>query len=228
MKDMSRIRDHFPKRLVPVFLLVFFLGPMGPAEQSQSSSPYITRLELQGKRLMVTGVNFDETAVIQLEGERQRTRSDPDSPTTLLMAKRAGSNIGNASPTGITVRNHSGLISNTLFIYKTESFSAQYVLVSTLPTANINNDHLAALLLKPDEYFIVDLGGLPGFQNPNIQTGDPGAILQPLVQDPFMPVFEKYLYRVTGSGTVGLTFTATFDSPPPFPPPVLNVLVTVE
>lgn len=93
---------------------------------------------------------------------------------------------------------------------------------------NINNVHVAAPLLRLGEYFIVDFGTQPGFINPDIQTQDPQAILQPVVQDRFQPGSGKYLYRVTESGNAALTFTETFDTPPAFPPVRLNVFVTVE
>ena len=224
MKDLSRLRRRFRQLLITLF---FLLAP-GPAPHSQSNAPYITRLELQGKKLIVTGVNFDESSVIQVDGERQRTRPDSESPRTVLIAKRAGSNIAEGSPSRITVKNSDGQLSNLQLIYKADSFSAHYVDASILPVVNINNVHVATPLLKLGEYFIVDFGTQPGFVNQNIQTQDPQAILQPVVQDGFQPGSGKYLYRVTESGDAALSFTETFDTPPAFPPFILNVLVTVE
>src|SRR5215467_2639174 len=236
MKDLSRLRRRFRQLLITLF---FLLAP-GPAPHSQSNAPYITRLELQGKKLIVTGVNFDESSVIQVDGERQRTRPDSESPRTVLIAKRAGSNIAEGSPSRITVKNSDGQLSNLQLIYKADSFSAQYVDASSLPVVNINNVHsepfsavarrydVATPLLKLGEYLIVDFGTQPGFANPGIQTQDPQAILQPVVQDGFQPGSGKYLYRVTESGDAALSFTETFDTPPAFPPFILNVLVTAE
>jgi len=209
-------------------ITLFFLLAPGPAPHSQSNAPYITRLELQGKKLIVTGVNFDESSVIQVDGERQRTRPDSESPRTVLIAKRAGSNIAEGSPSRITVKNSDGQLSNLQLIYKADSFSAHYVDASILPVVNINNVHVATPLLKLGEYFIVDFGTQPGFVNQNIQTQDPQAILQPVVQDGFQPGSGKYLYRVKESGDAALSFTETFDTPPAFSPFILNVLVTVE
>src|SRR5262252_4682661 len=126
MTDLARLRrGHFRRVLfsLPLLSVFFCLGTSGPGAQS-AQYPGISRLELQGKRLIATGGNFDEGAVIQVEGERQRTRPDPDSPATVLIAKRAGINFGRNTPTGITVRNHDGLTSNELFIYKTDTFAA--------------------------------------------------------------------------------------------------------
>lgn len=130
MKDLSRPRRRFRQLLITLF---FLLAP-GPAPHSQSNAPYITRLELQGKKLIVTGINFDESAVIQVDGERQRTRPDSDSPGTVLIAKRAGSNIAEGSPAHITVKNPDGQLSNLELIYRADSFSAQYVDASLLPS----------------------------------------------------------------------------------------------
>jgi len=221
MKDLSRLRRRFRQLLITLF---FLLAP-GPAPHSQSNAPYITRLELQGKKLIVTGVNFDESAVIQVDGERQGTRPDSESPRTVLIAKRAGSNIAEGSPSRIIVKNSDGQLSNLQLIYKADSFSAQYVDASLLPVVNINNVHVATPLLRLGEYFIVDFGTQPGFVNPDNQTQ---AILQRVVQDGFQPGSGKYLYRVTESGDAALSFTETFDTPPAFPPFILNVLVTVE
>src|SRR5215471_7347785 len=104
MKDLSRLRRHYPRLLIQLLLLL----ASGLAAQSQSNAPYITRLELQGKRLIVTGTNLDENARVFVDGERQKTRPDSDSPGTVLIAKWAGSNIDEGSPSRITVRNPDG------------------------------------------------------------------------------------------------------------------------
>jgi len=211
--------------LVAFFFLILAAGP---AAQPQSNAPYITKLELQGKKLIVTGVNFDESAVIQVDGERQRTRPDSDSPGTVLIAKRAGSNIAEGSPARIVVKNPDGQLSNLQFIYKADSFSAQYVDASLLTAVNINNLHIARLLLRSGEYFIVAFGRPPGFPAPDVQTQDPQALLQPLVQDGFGPSTGIYLLRVTTSGNASLSFTDTYTTPPPFPPFMLDVSLAVE
>src|SRR5215467_12834476 len=219
MKDLSRLRRRFRQLLITLF---FLLAP-GPAPHSQSNAPYITRLELQGKKLIVTGVNFDESAVIQVDGERQRTRPDSDSPGTVLIAKRAGSNIAEGSLARIVMKNPDGQLSNLQFIYKADSFSAQYVDASLLTAVNINNLHIATLLLRPGEYFIVAFGRAPGVPAPDVQAQDPQAILQPLVQDGFGPSTGIYLFRVTTSGNASLSFADTYTTPPPFPPFMLDV-----
>jgi len=210
--------------LIPLLLLL----ASGLAAQSQSNAPYITRLELQGKRLIVTGTNLDENARVFVDGERQKTRPDSDSPGTVLIAKRAGSNIDEGSPSRITVRNPDGQLSNLQLIYKADSFSAQYVMLAILPPQSINNDRVAALVLRAGEYFIVDLGPLTGSQNTEFHTRDPQAIVQLVVQDGFPQASGKYLYRVTASGNAELSFKQTFDTPPPFPPFILTVFVNVQ
>jgi len=224
MKDLSRPRTRFARLLIALLLL----SAAGPASQLQSNTPFITRLELQGKKLIVTGTNFDEGAIILVDGERQRTKPDSDSPATLLIAKRAGSNIAEGSPSRITVKNPDGQISNIQLIYKADSFSAQYVMASLLPPVSVNNEHAAPLSLRPGEYFILDFGTQTGFLNPDIQIQDPHEILLPVVQDGFQSGSGKYLYRVTASGNASLSFTQTFETPPPFPPFILNAFLNVE
>jgi len=206
--------------------LFFLILAAGPAAQPQSNPPFITRLELQGKRLIVTGTNLDENARVFVDGERQKTRPDSDSPGTVLIAKWAGSNIDEGSPSRITVRNPDGQLSNLQLIYKADSFSAQYVMLAILPPQSINNDRVAALVLRAGEYFIVDLGPVTGSQNTDIR--DPQGIVQLVVQDGFPQASGKYLYRVTASGNAELSFKQTFDTPPPFPPFILTVFVNVQ
>jgi hypothetical protein len=225
MMDLSRPRRRRAQLLIALFFLILAAGPAG---QSQSYAPYITRLELQGKKLIVTGVNFDESAVIEVDGERQSSRPDSGSPGTVIIAKRAGSNIREGSLALITVKNPDGQISNIQAIYKADSFSAQYVDASLLPAVNINNLHIARLLLRSGEYLIVAFGRPPGFPAPNLQTQDTQAILQPVVQDGFGPSTGIYLYRATASGNASLSFTDSYDTPPPFPPFTLAASLAVQ
>ena len=53
----------------------------------------ITNASISGKKLFVTGENFEPGVVILLNGEQQITRNDDQNPTTLLIAKKAGKKI---------------------------------------------------------------------------------------------------------------------------------------
>jgi hypothetical protein len=64
---------------------------------------------VKGKKLILTGVNFMEGAVILVNGEPQKTRNDEESPSTTLIAKKAGKNITDNSAVTIQVESANGL-----------------------------------------------------------------------------------------------------------------------
>lgn len=59
-------------------------------QDGTASLPLITSALASGKKLFVYGINFDSGSVILLNGEQQRTRSNPDNPRTVLIGKKAG------------------------------------------------------------------------------------------------------------------------------------------
>ena len=70
-------------------------GTMTIAEQTvtvtqQGLTPVIDNAAREGKKLIVIGERFDDGARILINGERQKTANDPDSPTTRLIGKKAG------------------------------------------------------------------------------------------------------------------------------------------
>lgn len=72
----------------------------------------IESASVTGKRLLVTGRGFAPGAVVLLNGEQQKTRNDALSPTTLLIAKRAGKQITENQPVTLQVRNPDGSFSD--------------------------------------------------------------------------------------------------------------------
>jgi len=72
--------------------------------------PVITSVTRQGKNLMVTGMNFDDGAVILLNGDRQKTLHDDQNPTTVLIGKKVGKFIQPGDR--VRVRNSDGTESN--------------------------------------------------------------------------------------------------------------------
>ncbi len=77
------------------------------------SSPLaITGASIKGKKLFVTGDRFSSGAVIILNGEQQKTENDGASPTTLLIARRAGKQIPVGQAVTVQVRNPDGALSN--------------------------------------------------------------------------------------------------------------------
>src|SRR5215471_11241869 len=88
------------RSLVTVFVLL--IGTTGfPSVSSMAGAsvlqpqdtPRITSARVKGKKLILTGENFADGAVILLNGEPQKTRNDEGSPSSILIAKKAGINI---------------------------------------------------------------------------------------------------------------------------------------
>ena len=71
--------------------------------------PRITSASVAAKKLFIFGENFDDGAVILLNGEEQKTRNDDENPKTTLIGKRAGKKIKPGDT--LQVRNPNGTIS---------------------------------------------------------------------------------------------------------------------
>jgi len=73
--------------------------------------PAVTAVSKQGKKqLFVTGQNFDDGAKVYINGEKQKSANDETSPTTSLIAKKAGKIIQPGDK--VTVHNSDGTVSN--------------------------------------------------------------------------------------------------------------------
>jgi hypothetical protein len=73
------------------------------------TAPRIAHVRVKGKKLILTGENFMQGAVILVDGERQKTRNDETSPTTTLIAKKAGNRIPDYATVSIQVQGPNGL-----------------------------------------------------------------------------------------------------------------------
>ena len=88
-------------------------GVKASAIQSDSA-PKVLNASVKGKKLIVTGENFGPDAVIFINGEKQKTKNDSDSPATMLIAKKAGKKIPKDAVVSIQVHN-SGNVSSEAF-----------------------------------------------------------------------------------------------------------------
>src|SRR5581483_10011756 len=68
----------------------------------------ITGASVEGKRLTVTGVNFDTGATILVNGQEQGTKNDGGDPKGLLIAKKGGKKIPAGQTVTLRVRNGDG------------------------------------------------------------------------------------------------------------------------
>lgn len=71
----------------------------------------ITSARVKGRKLLVFGDNFEDGAVIVLNGEEQRTRNDEQNPKTTLIGKKAGREITPGQTVAIQVKNPDGVMS---------------------------------------------------------------------------------------------------------------------
>src|SRR5262245_22621941 len=73
------------------------------------NAPRIINARVNGRKLILVGENFADGSVILLNGEPQKTRNDEESPTTILIAKKAGNNIPDGSAVNIQVQSSIGV-----------------------------------------------------------------------------------------------------------------------
>jgi hypothetical protein len=76
--------------------------------------PRVTSVVRDGKRLFVAGENFELGSVIILDGEKQKTIADPQTPESLLIGKKAGKKVRPGGTVMIQVRWPNGTISEPI------------------------------------------------------------------------------------------------------------------
>lgn len=76
-----------------------------------SGVPTITSVEVSGKNLFVFGKNYDDGAVILLNGEAQKTKKDVPDPAIELRGKKTAKKIAVGQTVTLQVRNGNGALS---------------------------------------------------------------------------------------------------------------------
>lgn len=79
-----------------------------------TTAPAIASASISGKKLIVTGGNFSEGAVVLINDQPQRTSRDEQNPRSVLIAKKGGKKIERGQTVTIRVRNADGTISESL------------------------------------------------------------------------------------------------------------------
>lgn len=74
-----------------------------------AAAPRIIMASTSGKKLFITGENFDDGAVILLNGEEQKSKNDEQNPGTNLIGKKAGKKVKPGDK--LQVRNPDGTLS---------------------------------------------------------------------------------------------------------------------
>jgi hypothetical protein len=87
-------------------------------EQVPDTAPKIINARLNGKKLIITGENFGEGAVILVNGVAQKTKNDSENPTSMLVAKKAGKKIASGQAVIISVQNPAGAPSGQFGFFK--------------------------------------------------------------------------------------------------------------
>ncbi len=89
--------------------LIVLSEPPPPPKQ-----PKITEIALSGKKLIITGEDFDDGADVYLNDKKEKTKNDGDNPMTRLVAKKAGKKIEPDQTVMIKVKNSNGLESEAI------------------------------------------------------------------------------------------------------------------
>ena len=102
--------------IAAIFALMIATTAVSPASSNVRASilqnqntPRIINARVNGRKLILVGENFADGSVILLNGEPQKTRNDEESPTTILIAKKAGNNIPDGSAVNIQVQSSIGV-----------------------------------------------------------------------------------------------------------------------
>ena len=77
-----------------------------------ATGPRITGASVTNRRLLIQGSGFDAGAIILLDGQRQKTVGDDQTPATLLESRKAGKTIRPGQTVTLQVRNSDGALSN--------------------------------------------------------------------------------------------------------------------
>jgi hypothetical protein len=74
-----------------------------------NNAPRIFSARVKGRKLILTGENFADGAVVMIDGQPVKTRNDEESPSTTLVAKKGGNFIPDNAAVSIQVQSANGL-----------------------------------------------------------------------------------------------------------------------
>ena len=174
--------------------------------------PRVTGAQLKGKKLIVSGENFSDSAQIVIDSETVNTRNDSDNPSGVLIAKKAGKRIAADKIVGIAVMNATEVMSPVF-----ELFSG---LVLTLEDTGRTID------LKVGDKFQVVLQK-EGYTW-TLDTSD-SKLVTPLASEPLLPGAQG-VFQATGAGIVRLSAVGELpchEANPPCSAPILGFQVTL-
>ena len=109
MKRVLSISSILRFALAAAALMVFNQQDAAVHAQMQ---PRILDAKLEGKKLIITGENFEPRAKILIDGNQEKTKNLADDPTGTLIAKKGGKRIGADQVVTLHVINPDGIPSS--------------------------------------------------------------------------------------------------------------------
>jgi hypothetical protein len=181
---------------------------------STPPAPELIGAELVGKKLYVVGGNFNDGARILINGEPVKTKNDPDNPTNILIAKKAGKQITRETSVVLTVQNAGGAMSEPF-----DFFSGLTITLADLGKT---------FVLKVGEKFLVSLK--KSVYDWEVVRFDESLLTK--LEDP-SPQGTQGIFQAARNGTTQLTAVGVVpcqkSSPPCFPPSLFfEVRLTIE
>jgi hypothetical protein len=84
------------------------------SDPPQNAAPVIESVKVKGKKLIVTGANFEAPSFIYLNGEKQKkSANDETDPTAVVIGLKAGNLIAPGATVALQVKNsNTGKISD--------------------------------------------------------------------------------------------------------------------
>jgi len=174
--------------------------------------PRVTSAQLKGKKLVVFGENFSDSAQIVIDGETVNTRNDPDNPSGVLIAKKAGKHIAADKIVEIAVMNATGVVSPLFDLFS----GLVLTLEDTGETINLKVGDKFQVVLQQEGYTWT------------LDTSDPKLVI-PLASEPLLPGAQG-VFQATGTGIVRLSAVGELPchkSIPPCSAPILGFQVTL-
>ena len=210
-------------RIVFLFTALFLIGFVQPSEFARTIKPLeevsrahrgfeIHRARLKGGKLIVTGHDFDEGAVVLINNEVMKTIRDPDSPSSRLIAKRASDAIPIETFYVVAVRNSNGE-QEYLRNFRGSFFNAR-----VLPTSM---DRYSVVEVQVGEYVLAYDSDRMNAISIRI---DPNYLQR--VRDFALPSIDYVLFQAIQSGVTDFRVVIYYGGDAP-PYPFYNVEITI-
>ncbi len=199
--------------MVPVSVFLLLISAASPlasikaepkvaaaVQDDSDGAPMILNARVKGKKLIITGENFEPGAQIAINGVVQKTKNDSENPSSMLIAKKGGKKVSANDVVTIHVENPGGARSRNF-----EFFGGPII------TFDSNGE---TLRFKPGEMFLLAIdGNLSWSVNLDHDNGIIRAVPTLL---PMIGAQGLFVAAETGRITVGAKGEppCRFDSPP--------------